>query len=473
MTTSTNISQIKSLFQLQKNHAPRLNKSSADERISKMKAIKSYISDPSNEKRLVDAIHSDLRRPVVEVLVGEVVTVLQEIDFVSKNLKHWLKPKKVSTPLTLAGSSSYIYYESKGSSLVISPWNYPFQLAITPLIYSIAAGNTTILKPSEYSVATSDFLQEMLDHLFDDSEVKVVQGGVEESQALLGCPFDHMYFTGSTHVGKIVMKAAAEHLSSVTLELGGKSPCIVDETADIKSSVNSIAWGKFFNTGQTCIAPDYLLIHESKYNAFTDQLKSTIERRFNPSGKGIIHSEDLGRIISERHYVRAKSLLSDAIEKGATVIYGGDHADEERYVSPTLLTSVNDSMRVMNEEIFSPILPIIPYSNIGDIIKQTSRLPKPLALYIFSKHKNNIEEYLKNTTAGGTVINDTLIHYGNHNLPFGGVNHSGIGKSHGQYGLYAFMNERAVMHQHLGTTKMLHQPYDEKTLKTVRLMSKF
>jgi aldehyde dehydrogenase (NAD+) len=473
MTTSISLSNIETLFQLQKGHAPRINNSSADERINKIKAIKSYISEPTNEKRLVEAIRHDLKRPVVEVLVGEVVTVTQEIDFVVRNLKNWLKPKKVSTPLPLAGSSSYIYYESKGSSLIISPWNYPFQLAITPLIYSIAAGNTTIIKPSEYSAATSAFLQEMLDQLFDDAEVKVVQGAVEESQALLQCPFDHMYFTGSTHVGKIVMKAAAEHLSSVTLELGGKSPCIVDETAHIKKCAESITWGKFFNTGQTCIAPDYILVHDSNYNALINELKSTIEHRFNPSGKGIIHSEDLGRIISERHYVRAKSLLSDATEKGAEVIYGGDYNDEERYVSPTLLTGVNDQMRVMNEEIFSPILPIVPYSNMGDIIKQTSRLPKPLATYIFSKDKKKINEYLQNTTAGGTVINDTLIHYGNHNLPFGGVNQSGIGKSHGQYGLYAFMNERAVMHQHLGATKMLHQPYNEKTLKTVRLMSKF
>lgn len=473
MTSSTSISTIETLFQLQKNHAPRINHSSADERISKIKSIKSYITDASNEKRLIEAIRHDLRRPVVEVLVGEVVTVTNEIDFVSKNLRQWLKPKKVSTPLTLAGSSSYIYYESKGSSLIISPWNYPFQLAVTPLIYSIAAGNTTIIKPSEYSAATSAFLQEMLDQLFDDSEVKIVQGAVEESQELLNCPFDHIYFTGSTHVGKIVMKAAADHLSSITLELGGKSPCIVDETANIKSCAESITWGKFFNTGQTCIAPDYILIHESKYDSFIKQLKSTIESRFNPSGKGIIHSQDLGRIISERHYVRAKALLSDAAEKGAKVIYGGDYTDEERYIGPTLLTGVNDRMRIMNEEIFSPILPIIPFSNIGEIIKQITRLPKPLAMYIFSKDQKKIESYLNNTTSGGTVINDTLIHYGNHNLPFGGVNYSGIGKSHGQYGLYAFMNERGVMHQHLGTTKILHQPYDEKTLKAVRLMSKF
>ncbi len=473
MTTTISTDRILDIFNLQKKHAPRLNNSTAAERIKKLKSIKSYITNPENEKRLIEAIRKDLHRPIVEVLVGEVITVVQEIDFVCKNLKRWIKPKKVSTPMTLAGASSYIYYESKGSSLIISPWNYPFQLAVTPMIYSIAAGNTTIIKPSEYSSATSAYLEEMIDQLFDETEVKVIQGAVEESQALLNCSFDHMYFTGSTHVGKIVMGAAARHLSSVTLELGGKSPCIVDETADIAYTSKSLTWGKFFNTGQTCIAPDYILVHKSKYEVLMDQLKSNISKRFNPDGKGMIHSDSLGRIISERHYVRAKSLLGDAVEKGATISLGGETDDEQRYVSPTLLRNVTAEMRIMQEEIFSPLLPVIPYDSRGDIIKQISNLPKPLAMYIFSKNQNNIDSYLRDTTAGGTVINDTLIHYGNHNLPFGGVNHSGIGKSHGQYGLYAFMNERAVMRQHLGSTKMLHQPYDDNSLRTVRLMSRF
>ena len=473
MTTAIATERITDIFHLQKENAPRINKSSVSERIKKLKSIKSYLTDPKNEKKLVEAIKTDLKRPEVEVLVGEVVTVIQEIDFVSKNLKQWLKPKKVTTPLTLAGSSSYIHYESKGTSLIISPWNYPFQLAITPLIYSIAAGNTAIIKPSEYSAATSAYLEEMIGQLFDENEAKVIQGAVEESQALLNCPFDHMYFTGSTHVGKIVMGAAAKHLSSVTLELGGKSPCIVDDTADISFAAKSLTWGKFFNTGQTCIAPDYILVHKNKAESLIEALKSTIKARFNTDGKGMIHSDSLGRIISERHYVRAKSLLQDAVEKGAEVLIGGETNDNERYVSPTLLHRVNNEMRIMQEEIFSPILPIIPYSDYSAIINQISRLPKPLAMYIFSKNQKNIDAYINDTTAGGTVINDTLIHYGNHHLPFGGVNHSGIGKSHGQYGLYAFMNERAIMRQHLGSTKMLHQPYDEKSLKTVRLMSKF
>ena len=383
-----------------------------------------------------------------------------------------MKPKKVATPLTFTGASSYIYYESKGTSLIISPWNYPFQLAVTPLIYTIAAGNTAMIKPSEYSSATSQYLEDMIDHLFEAKEVKVIQGAVEESKALLDCPFDHMFFTGSTHVGKIVMSAAARHLSSVTLELGGKSPCIIDETADLSHTSKSITWGKFFNAGQTCIAPDYILVHQSKEKELKEKLVTEIEKMYNPSGKGIIHSQDMGRIISERHYIRAKSLIVDAVEKGAQVIHGGDSDDDERFISPTLLSDVNNEMRVMKEEIFSPILPILTYQKPSDIINQINKLPKPLALYIFSKNQKNIDKYLRNTSAGGTVINDTLIHYANHNLPFGGVNHSGIGKSHGTYGLYSFMNERAVMRQHLNATKVLHPPYDKNSLRTVRMMSK-
>ena len=251
MTTTKTLStdHIVKLFKLQKAHAPHVNNSDVSERIKKLKKIKSFLKDSKNEKKLIDAIQHDLRRPLVEVLVGEVLTVIQEIDFICKNLRRWLKPRKVTTPLTFSGASSYIYYESKGTSLIISPWNYPFQLAITPLIYTLAAGNTAIIKPSEYSVATSQFLDHMIGQLFDEKEVKVVQGAVEESKALLDCPFDHMFFTGSTHVGKVVMTAAARHLSSVTLELGGKSPCIVDETADLSHTSKSIAWGKFFNAG--------------------------------------------------------------------------------------------------------------------------------------------------------------------------------------------------------------------------------
>jgi aldehyde dehydrogenase (NAD+) len=467
-----NTDQIKQLFQLQKDYSPKVGLSSVDVRLKKLDSIKQYISDPHNQDALTQAIYQDLKRPKVEALAGEVATVLSEIKNLKSNLRRWLKPKKVATPLALTGASSYIHYESKGACLIISPWNYPFQLAVTPLIYAIAAGNTSIIKPSEYSTYTSAYLEKMITALFDEKEVKVIQGGVEVSQSLLACSFDHIYFTGSPAVGKIVMKAAADHLSSLTLELGGKSPCIVDKTADVKKSAERILWGKCFNSGQTCIAPDYVLVHKSKEANLIEQFKTILQKRYNADGKGIINSPDFGRIISERHYLRATLLLRDAQDKGAIVSYGGDNNDDQRFIHPTLLSNTNHEMRIMQEEIFAPILPIISYDKHGEAIHQIRQLPKPLALYIFSKNKTNINNFLRGTSAGGTVINDTLIHYGNHNLPFGGVNNSGIGKSHGTYGVYAFMNERAVMHQHLGASEFLHPPYNKRSISTVNLLSK-
>ncbi len=472
MTPNTPTEKINELFQLQTNTESKLKKTDYKKRIIKLNRIKAFITDPEKRKLIVQALQADLRKPEAEALGSEISIIISEINNFNRYLRRWLKPKKVSTPLPFMGASSYIHYESKGCSLIIAPWNYPFQLAIAPLCYAIAAGNPAIIKPSEYAFHTSQLLADMLSELFSEDEVAVVQGGIPESQELLSLPFRHIFFTGSPAVGKIVMKAAAQHLASVTLELGGKSPCIIDESAPIKKTVESIAWGKCYNAGQTCIAPDYLLVHESVQKEIVDQLKDQWVNNYDPQGMGIIVSEDFGRIISEKHYRRTLDLLDDAIAKGGEILFGGEYNDQQKYISPTLIGHVSKDMKIMQEEIFAPLLPILTFRKKEEVPQQIAQLERPLSLYIFCKNQEHERYYLKNTIAGGTVINDTLIHFANQELPFGGINHSGTGRAHGQTGLYAFMNERGVMKQHFGFTHLLHPPYTKATNRILELLNK-
>lgn len=472
MTPYTSPEKIRHTFQLQLQSEYQLKSTDYKSRIVKLNRIKAYITDPDKRKLIVEALYKDLRKPEVEAIGSEISIIISEINNFKKNLRRWLKPKKVSTPLPFLGASSYIHYESKGCSLIIAPWNYPFQLAIAPLCYAIAAGNPAIIKPSEYAIHTSQLLTDMISELFPEDEVAVIQGGIQESQELLALPFRHIFFTGSPAVGKIVMKAAANHLASVTLELGGKSPCIIDASAKIKQAVESIAWGKCYNAGQTCIAPDYLMIHSSVVEEVTDQLIKQWKNNYDSKGMGMIVSEDFGRIISEKHYKRTIALIDDAVAKGGEIVFGGEYNNKQRYVSPTLIGNVSNDMKIMQEEIFAPLLPVIIFNKKEEVTEFISQKERPLSLYIFCSDKNNEKYYLENTIAGGTVINDTLIHFANQELPFGGINHSGIGRSHGQRGLYAFMNERGVMKQHFGQTRLLHPPYTSKTKRILELLNK-
>lgn len=461
---------IQQIFESQKKHALQLKLSSANERLFKLKKIAKYLKDKKNEQALFEALKKDLGKSESEALMTELGIILTTIKEISRNLRTWMWDKKVTTPLPLTGASSYIKCEAKGVCLIISPWNYPFQLALNPLLFCIAAGNTAIIKPSEYSRYTSAFLKSMLGELFNENEVCVIEGAVETSTQLLALAFDHIYFTGSTKVGKIVMSAAAKHLSSVTLELGGKSPCIIDDFASLKSAAKKIAWAKLLNNGQTCIAPDYITLPQNKTQTFSEYLIHSIKQFFGDTPTEIKRSNSYGRIISERHFDRAVALLDDAKEKGAKVLFGGEHDKAELFFSPTVLSNVTEDMHILREEIFCPIIPIVEYQNMDDLLDRLGEKDKPLALYLFSSNKKRTKYILNRTTAGSTVVNDCVIQYANGNLPFGGVNQSGIGKSHGKHGFLQFSNERAVMKQHFGATWLMHPPFTKNTRRLLRFM---
>ncbi len=366
---------------------------------------------------------------------------------------------------------SWIRYEPRGVVLIIAPWNYPFNLSIGPLISAIAAGNSAVIKPSEHAPHTSALVRQMLSELFAEEEVAVFEGAVETATELLATPFDHIFFTGSPAIGKIVMKAAAEHLSSVTLELGGKSPVIIDESANLRDCAEKIAWGKYSNVGQTCIAPDYLFTPESIKESFIKELKRAIEKRYSKEPQ---LSRDYARIISLRHHQRLEDLLKQSVEQGARVEIGGVSNHAQRYFAPTVLSNVTPEHPVMKEEIFGPLLPIITYQKLPEAIDLINAGEKPLALYIFSRDKKNIDYILNNTSSGGVCINEVLLHFLQVNLPFGGVNHSGMGNSHGFYGFRAFSHERAILkHHRWSPLKLLYPPYTPTVQRLIKLILKY
>jgi aldehyde dehydrogenase (NAD+) len=467
------LDEMKRVFRLQQVHSKIIRLESSTERMAKLKRLKAWIE--SNRSDIQDAIFRDFNKPKEEVDLTEIFALLTEINHTLKHLKDWMKPQSVRTPLTLLGTKSHIQLEAKGVCLLIAPWNYPFQLAIGPLISALAAGNTAIIKPSEMTPNTSDLIQKMISELFDEQEVAVFQGDAKVSQHLLELPFDHIFFTGSPAIGKVVMTAAAKNLSSVTLELGGKSPTIVDDSSDLADAAEKIVYGKFLNNGQTCIAPDYLLVHARVEHGLIEEIKKQIKRMFNENGQGIEHSTAYARIVNERHFLRLLSLLDDAMEKGAKLVTGGNHKLLDRYFEPTVISQTPGNARVLDEEIFGPILPIVVYEDVQEAIDFINAKPKPLALYIFSKSEFNKSLILKNTSAGGVCINDCLVHFMNLDLPFGGVNNSGIGKSHGFYGFKEFSNEKSVLSQRIGKTslKSLYPPYTAFSRKAIDLLLKF
>jgi aldehyde dehydrogenase (NAD+) len=469
MPTATHTTQLSEVFDRQRDHAPRQALTTAHERIERLQRIERYISDPQHEAALVEALQQDFRKPPAETIISETGVVFQHLKFARRHLRRWMQPEKVATPVLMLGTRNYIHFEPKGVCLIMAPWNYPFNLSILPLIYAIAAGNTVILKPSEISAHTSRFIQQMISDLFPPEEVAVVEGDAEVAQALLELPFNHIFFTGSPQIGKVVMKAASRHLSSVTLELGGKSPAIIDPSVDLKKVARQTLWGKCLNAGQTCIAPDYLIVHHSRKDDFIRAYREAVEEFYSAE---VVASPDFARIISDKHFQRIRGLLDDAISKGAQVVVGGETDAPTRYIAPTLLSEVTEEMTIMEEEIFGPVLPLLTYQTTEDIIRMVNRRPKPLTLYIQSKRRVFIEEIVRNTSAGGTVINDYLLGYGNPNLPFGGVNNSGIGKSLGFHGFREFSNERGVNHRLFGEVSFLFPPYGPRLKQMVNFLFK-
>jgi aldehyde dehydrogenase (NAD+) len=471
--TETGIASIADVFAMQQKTAVKLRKSTADERIAKLKKLAATIE--KYESAFIEAMYADFRKPRQEVIATEILPTLMDTRHAIANLRKWMKMKRVGTPASLFGASSYVKYEPKGVSLIIAPWNYPIYLVFGPLVYAIAAGCTAMVKPSELTPNTSVVIGRVLAEAFDAAEIACFEGGVEVSTALLELPFNHIFFTGSPAIGKVVMQAAAKHLTSVTLELGGKSPAFIDESTDLKDAAEKLVWGKFVNNGQTCVAPDYLLVKREKQEALISEMKLAIERYYNTDRQGIEHSQSYARIVNDRHFQRISQLIGDALEKGAYIETGGKTIAEERFIEPTILTNVTTHMKIMQEEIFGPVLPIIAYDNLGEAIDFVNSMDKPLALYIFSKSDEKINRILQETSAGGTCINDCVVHLVNHDLPFGGVNNSGIGKTHGFYGFEAFSNTRAVLRQRVGftTVKTLYPPYGKKIDSMLKMMRRF
>ena len=450
---------MKAVFAQQQKYKFELRKTDAKTRISKLKKLKEALQD--FEEEIYTALQKDLRKSRFETAVTELFFTYAEIDHAIKKLRSWMKPKSVSKTLSNFFAGNKIYYEPKGVCLIIAPWNYPLQLIMSPLISAIAAGNCAILKPSELSSTTAQVINKLISKTFDPQEIACFEGDAEVSTALLDLPFDHIFFTGSTAIGKVVMTAAAKNLTSVTLELGGKSPVIVDNTTDLKKAAEKIAWGKLVNAGQTCIAPDYVLINKNLELDFINYYKTATEKMFfNGSG---INTETYGKIINEKQFNRLNGLLRNAIKEGAKLAWGGETDEQNLTINPTLLTGVDAQNPIMQEEIFGPILPVITYNNLQEAIDFINRKDKPLALYIFSDSNKHKEKIIRETSAGGTCVNDVLVHISNPNLPFGGVNSSGIGSCHGIFGFKNFSHERAVVFQSkLGLTKMIYPPYQEK-----------
>jgi aldehyde dehydrogenase (NAD+) len=389
-----------------------------------------------NEQAICEALYQDFRKSHFEGYATEIAVVLAELDNFLKNLESWMKPKSVSASLLNFPSSDSIHKDPYGVSLIIGPWNYPFQLAINPLIGAIGGGNCAVIKPSELTPHTSALVEQMVAECFDPAYVTVVQGGIPESQLLLAQHWDHIFFTGSVRVGKIVAMAAARNLTPNILELGGKSPCIVDETADIKLAARRIIWGKFINGGQTCIAPDYLLAQSSIKDQLLTEMKKVVTDFY---GEDPQQSPDFPRIINEKNFERVTSFLEDGV-----VICGGNFDVADHYIAPTILDQVTWDDNVMLEEIFGPVLPVLTFETLDEAIEQVTAHPKPLSLYLFSRRSRRQEKILKETTAGGMCINDVVTHYVNPNLPFGGVGNSGHGTYHGKYSFLAFTHQKSV-----------------------------
>ncbi|TGC08721.1 aldehyde dehydrogenase family protein [Methanolobus halotolerans] len=461
---------IETIFRSQKDNCSKLALTCAKERMERLMRIDNYLKDRDNLEELFDALYKDLRKPDVEVLATEVGVIQTQITYLRKNLHRWLRDHKVPTPLPLAGTRSYIRYEPKGVVLIMSPWNFPLNLSLVPLVYAITAGNAVMLKPSEISSHTSAYIKKMMDHLFDWKEVAVIEGDASVASGLLELPFNHIFFTGSPEVGKIVMGKAAKYLSSLTLELGGKSPAIIDETANIPKMARRLAWAKSINCGQTCISPDYLIIHESVKEVFIHEFISSVREFYCQQDKGVDQSPDYCRIISDHHFQRLRHLFEDALGKGACVLYGGDFDRHGRFITPTLLGNVSEEMDILQEEIFGPLLPIITYNNRSRVNQIISGNPNPLMLYIASNNKDNIRYFMEKNPSGGTVINDYMLGYSNPELPFGGNNNSGVGRSLGFHCFMEFSNTRSVIQRKWGSLGLIYPPYTNRIGKLIKSM---
>ncbi|HEX6293497.1 MAG TPA: aldehyde dehydrogenase family protein [Herpetosiphonaceae bacterium] len=468
-TDEVSPAELRRIFAAQQAHRWTMAQTTAVERISRLKRLRASIL--AHREQLYAAMEADFGKHLAEVELTEIQPTLRELSHVIKHLPRWMRARRVSSVWFLAGTRSAIRYEPRGVVLILAPWNYPFSLLINPLIAAIAAGNCAIVRPSEKVPHTARVLASIIAATFEEREVALVAGGVETADRLLELPFDHIFFTGSTRVGQKVMAAAARHLASVTLELGGKSPAIVDADADIRQAAERIIWGKCINAGQTCVAPDYVLVHESRAAAFTTAAREVLTRFYGAADAERRANRHFCRLIDRRSYERLTDLLDNAVAGGARIVVGGDHDPDERYLAPTLLADVTADSPLMAEEIFGPLLPVLTYRTLDEAIALVNAKPKPLAMYIFSSQRPVVDRIVQQTSAGGTVVNNVVVHLAHPGLPFGGVGASGQGSYHGWFGFRAFSHERAVMaQQRVHLTRLFYPPYSRMMRGVLKLV---
>ena len=442
--TAPDIAQeISRVFALQREHQWDVKASTAEERKAKLRRLKAAVEAHADE--IVAAVRQDTRKPEGEIRVTEVLNVLGNIQLNIDSVEEWMTPTEV-TPSKNPNDKAMIVPEARGVCLILGPWNFPLGLTMGPLAAAVAAGNCCMVKLTDLCPATARVAGKIIRSVFDENEVALFEGEVEVAQALLDLPFNHIFFTGSTRVGKIVMAAAAKHLATVTLELGGKSPVIIDEGADIDKIAADLAGAKQFNGGQACICPDYVFVREEQKDRLVKGFKTKVAENLYAEGK--IKKESIAQIVNKGNFARVKSLVDDALAQGATVVAGGELEEEDLTVHPTMLTDVTPQMKILQEEIFAPVLPVMTYDNLDQVIEYIEARDKPLALYVYSNNQDNVQKVLDRTSSGGVTVNGVFSHYLENRLPFGGVNGSGMGSYHGHFGFKAFSHERAVyMHQ--------------------------
>ena len=458
------MNKYENILKRQRNYLSSIGIIDVTDRIENLKKLKNSIK--KYENNIINALNIDLGKPEFEAYSNEVGFVYSTIDYFIKNLKSWTKVKKVKNDAAQLPGKSYIYKSHYGAVLIIGPYNYPFQLLIEPLIGAISGGNTVILKPSEYATKTEAIVEKIIKETFDEKYIAVVTGDYKVNSQLLDLEFDYIFFTGSVNVGKIVMEKASKHLTPVTLELGGKSPVIVDNTANLKVSAKRILWGKLTNAGQTCVAPDYILAHEDIYEELIKEFEKVIIEFY---GQDIIRSKDFGRIINDRHMNRLNAILEHDKNK---ITFGGEVDFEKRYISPTIIRDVTLEDAVMNEEIFGPIIPVIKYKNMEDIKYYISHHKNPLALYVFSEDENFSEDIINKFSFGGGCVNDTISHVASAYLPFGGIGSSGMGNYHGKASFDTFTHTKSIVKKSTKIDlKLVFPPYKDK-IKLIKKVMK-
>ncbi len=469
-TSRSTISQATQLLEKQQQRSIELRASPARERLERIARLASAVRSEADALRA--ALHDDLGKPAPESDLTELFPVLQEARYLARHLRRWMRNRHVMPTAATLGTRARVRYEPRGTSLIISPWNYPVNLTLIPVLDAFAAGCPVIVKPSEFTPATSACLRRLINSNFPPEDAMSIEGGVETAKGLLDLPFEHFFYTGGGRVAGEIMRAAARNLASVTLELGGKSPTVIDQSADLSRAARILTWAKFANAGQTCIAPDYVYVHAAIAVDFQKALLEEIARVWGSEPAIRRNNTDYCRIVSTRHTQRLTELLADARSRGARLLFGGEADPAKRYIEPTVVWNPPAGSQLMQEEIFGPILPLLPFQDDEEVIAAINSRPKPLALYIYARDRKFIRRIIGSTSSGGVVINHSMLHVLHERLPFGGVGASGLGSYHGFYGFRAFSHERAILEDKFSPSRILFPPYTSLPRRAIALLLK-